>query len=350
MNIEKITEGQVFPTFRKLLMELGENPCKGNKLEALKKEVARYLDYEKIYNNSNAIVITKIYDHPLPKVDGRSNKEFELQNEFEIILSHFFRENHTHKGNRVWLYYNLYCFSAKVFNILYPKDTNQAFQAPVDEKNQFAINVFSYILFDICRQKVYLRLKKMSDKNLIDFYPAYITKDDLYIEDTSEFNQIKEIENKVATDLGYSNPVAAQNSKKSQQYFNKREQVISEEMNLHNVRNVVVLNNISFEKDYNEEELKKAIETWNRYIYDKLSKRLNSKRSNLDQKINNEYKDWFSNLPQKNKEEIESGLIDEKYLYDYIVKQLKYENYYINGNTFEAINDLFKDCLLNNIT
>ena len=61
MNLEKIKVKQIFMSFSDLLKALGEEPCKGNKLEALKKEVARYLDYEKIYDNSNQIIITNIF-------------------------------------------------------------------------------------------------------------------------------------------------------------------------------------------------------------------------------------------------------------------------------------------------
>jgi hypothetical protein len=70
MNINNISEGQIFKNYKELCLELGvEIKTSTNSKNALYKELTRYCKYNKV---GHKIVIEEIYNRPLPKIDNNS--------------------------------------------------------------------------------------------------------------------------------------------------------------------------------------------------------------------------------------------------------------------------------------
>lgn len=76
INVDNICEGDVFSTVNGLVKQLGLKPAKGKQRELQLQNIARYLEFKKTGKVSrgketNEIVVTKVYDEPLEKVDKR---------------------------------------------------------------------------------------------------------------------------------------------------------------------------------------------------------------------------------------------------------------------------------------
>lgn len=93
MKIQNVKVGNKFTTISKLFKILGEVYKKGNQGKAQIKELERYLSYEptgKLNKNTKKvtgeIIITEIYDIPLEKEDGRTNKVGEYTGFFDMLI------------------------------------------------------------------------------------------------------------------------------------------------------------------------------------------------------------------------------------------------------------------------
>lgn len=74
--------GMVVKNYREMCIILNEQVCEGNSKKAQLKEWARYFLWEK---KGQKFIILDIYDEPLPKDDGRQNKNIYVQY-IEVIL------------------------------------------------------------------------------------------------------------------------------------------------------------------------------------------------------------------------------------------------------------------------
>jgi len=69
MRIENLKEGMRFKSYKELCIILGEKVKNGDSKISQLKEWNQYFEYRR---DGNAFIITKIYDNPLQKVDGRN--------------------------------------------------------------------------------------------------------------------------------------------------------------------------------------------------------------------------------------------------------------------------------------
>ncbi len=76
IDTSKLELGMVVKNYREMCKILGEEVCGGDSKKAQLKEWARYFLWEK---KGQKFIILDIYDEPLPKEDGRTNKNIYVQ-------------------------------------------------------------------------------------------------------------------------------------------------------------------------------------------------------------------------------------------------------------------------------
>lgn len=82
IDINKLESGMVVKNYKEMCETLREDICEGNSKKAQLKEWSRYFAWEK---KGQKFIILDIYDEPLPKDDGRQNKNIYVQY-IEVIL------------------------------------------------------------------------------------------------------------------------------------------------------------------------------------------------------------------------------------------------------------------------
>lgn len=82
IDISRLESGMVAKNYKELCEILDEEICEGNSKKAQLKEWSRYFAWEK---KGQKFIILDIYDEPLPKDDGRQNKNIYVQY-IEVIL------------------------------------------------------------------------------------------------------------------------------------------------------------------------------------------------------------------------------------------------------------------------
>jgi hypothetical protein len=90
MNINNISEGQIFKNYKVLCTELGE-PIKTGKAKQLQlSDWERYFEYSK---SGNSFIINKIHDDPIEKVDGRGKKSI-YSNAVQLLITDLLARRH----------------------------------------------------------------------------------------------------------------------------------------------------------------------------------------------------------------------------------------------------------------
>lgn len=95
IDINKLYVGQVFKNYKIMCEELGQPyivSSKGSRNSQIK-EWKRYISWE---NQGYKIIITDIYDPPLPKIDGRKDNGFKNLPDYKVFQ--FTREQYNSKG------------------------------------------------------------------------------------------------------------------------------------------------------------------------------------------------------------------------------------------------------------
>ena len=82
IDISRLESGIVIKNYKEMCETLGEEICDGNSKKAQLKEWSRYFAWEK---KGQKFIILDIYDEPLPKDDGRQNKNIYVQY-IQVIL------------------------------------------------------------------------------------------------------------------------------------------------------------------------------------------------------------------------------------------------------------------------
>lgn len=82
INISRLESGMVVRNYKEMCEMLNGEICEGNSKKAQLKEWSRYFAWEK---KGQKFIILDIYDEPLPKEDGRQNKNIYVQY-IEVIL------------------------------------------------------------------------------------------------------------------------------------------------------------------------------------------------------------------------------------------------------------------------
>lgn len=82
IDLSRLESGIVVKNYKEMCETLGEEICEGNSKKAQLKEWARYFAWEK---KGQKFIILDIYDEPLPKDDGRQNKNIYVQY-IQVIL------------------------------------------------------------------------------------------------------------------------------------------------------------------------------------------------------------------------------------------------------------------------
>lgn len=82
LDISRLESGMVVKNYKEMCRILEEEICEGNSKKAQLKEWSRYFVWEK---KGQKFIILDIYDEPLPKDDGRQNKNIYVQY-IEVIL------------------------------------------------------------------------------------------------------------------------------------------------------------------------------------------------------------------------------------------------------------------------
>jgi hypothetical protein len=92
MNINNISEGQIFKNYKALCLELNE-PIKNGKSKKLQLEDwKRYFEYSK---SGNSYIINKINETPTEKIDGRGKKSI-YSNAIQLLITDLLARRHGH--------------------------------------------------------------------------------------------------------------------------------------------------------------------------------------------------------------------------------------------------------------
>lgn len=77
MKIESISEGQIFKNYKALCEELGIQVKQGRNKKLQMKDLERFFTH---YKDGHSIIVTKVYDTPLPKIEKRGKSEGSRRN------------------------------------------------------------------------------------------------------------------------------------------------------------------------------------------------------------------------------------------------------------------------------
>lgn len=104
IDISRLESGMVVKNYKEMCETLGEEICEGNSKKAQLKEWSRHFAWEK---KGQKFIILDIYDEPLPKDDGRQNKNIYVQYIQVILMKILSKQRNTKEPfyittNQLW--------------------------------------------------------------------------------------------------------------------------------------------------------------------------------------------------------------------------------------------------------
>lgn len=104
IDISRIESGIVVKNYKEMCETLGEEICEGNSKKAQLKEWSRYFAWEK---KGQKFIVLDIYDEPLPKDDGRQNKNIYVKYIQVILMKILSKQKNTKEPfyittNQLW--------------------------------------------------------------------------------------------------------------------------------------------------------------------------------------------------------------------------------------------------------
>ena len=299
-NIMDLSEQQVFKSYNELVKKLGLSAYKGSQRISQQKTIRRYLDFEKT-GKGNEIIITQIFKYPKPDNDGRKNRSFDFQKEFDILLYYFLshQEQLCYLGSKTNFYYEFDCFTQRIktsFREDYLRANNRKYTGK-------ALEIFKQYVRDICGKKVYDRLKSYDRKGLVELKKAYrvsylSSPIDWFVfyEGTPFCEKIQKAEQKVAESFGLKNKAAVFNSHKvtPEEYYSKLNSFLFLKMHINKVCPCIEVSLQKLHVEYTEDDYLDALYLWQFFILDSVSRRLESTVKNRDEKIKSAVNEYLS--------------------------------------------------------
>lgn len=104
IDISRLESGMVAKNYKEMCETLGEEICEGNSKKAQLKEWSRYFAWEK---KGQKFIVLDIYDEPLPKDDGRQNKNIYVKYIQVILMKILSKQKNTKEPfyittNQLW--------------------------------------------------------------------------------------------------------------------------------------------------------------------------------------------------------------------------------------------------------
>lgn len=218
VDISKLEVGLVIPKgYSELCKLVGEKCYKSgsNQRKAQEKRFKRYIKWEKSEFNSRTIIITDIYDEPLPKDDKRQlgNNNIYLKYIETIILRYVY---HKHTEDEI-------CYITKnqlwrilgMINENYKKIPFSMLTSDIEysDVKKWELNNFYMRCNSRLNSILYNALKSLRDRSLIDWNTqTMIVVPDIednyshhYIANDDEIKKILAVERKVLKDMGFEN-------------------------------------------------------------------------------------------------------------------------------------------------
>lgn len=216
IDISKLEIGLVIPKgYSELCKLIGEKCYKSgsNQRKAQEKKLKRYIKWEKSEFNSRTIIITDIYDEPLPKEDKRQlgNNNIYLKYIETIILRYVY---YKHTENQI-------CYITKnqlwrilgMINENYKKIPFSILTSDIEysDVKRWELNNFYMRCNSKLNSILYNALKSLRDRSLIDWntqimivIPAIEGKlSHHYVANDDEIKKILAVERKVLKDMGF---------------------------------------------------------------------------------------------------------------------------------------------------
>lgn len=216
IDISKLEIGIVIPKgYSELCKLIGEKCYKSgsNQRKAQEKRIKRYIKWEKSEINSRTIIITDIYDEPLPKDDKRQlgNNNIYLKY-IETIILRYVYYRHTEDQicyitkNQLWRILGM-------INENYKKIPYSILTSDLEysDVKKWELNNFYMRCNSKLNSILYTALKNLRDRSLIDWntqimivFPAVEGKlSHHYVANDDEIKKILAVERKVLKDMGF---------------------------------------------------------------------------------------------------------------------------------------------------
>lgn len=285
-DLNKICIGQRFDSIKLLCTLLGLDVSSGNTYKASVKTLQQYLSFEKT-GIKHEIIITDIFESKHFREDKRHEKAFELDLEFQIILSDFLKQIQTNfKQQTIFtsnqLFYNLKCYSKEIFINFTTKTESTAHEN--FNVSAYSFTEFKKLLKSVCNEKVFPRLKRYSKKGIIDFIPVFVVDDEIYCEGEPFYKTIIKLRETIAKELGFEayNKAILNPKKRKEIYKALNERLL--DGNVQTLYSAFKIVNKSFSVEYTNDELIKSISVWNEFICQKTLNKLNKHIENIEKK------------------------------------------------------------------
>lgn len=225
IDISRIESGIVVKNYKEMCETLGEEICDGNSKKAQLKEWSRYFAWEK---KGQKFIILDIYDEPLPKDDGRQNKNIYVQYIQVILMKILSKQKNTKDPfyittNQLW----------KLLGMINNNYKNISLDELNDKISDYEVTSFDMKKFyQRCNQRLreilFSSLNKLEDRALIKYeietVIVYLDEDRKAIYKPANDIQKKKIlkaERKALLDMGLESKQHAYAKFKETEFFER---------------------------------------------------------------------------------------------------------------------------------
>lgn len=223
LNLKNISVGQVVKNYKVMCSLLGDEVKNGSRSKGFQfKKWKRYFDWE---NEGHKFIITKIYDEPLPKEDGRINnggnntKYEDLMDRLIINLLVDYERIDASYSSLMNDYFDFFTNEyKKLYSVGYKR------YAEINNLGDGFVGEYQQKMGAVIRTCLMTSLNRLKNNNIIDFELNTIILDRNFEQDFADdkmLEKIKEYEDKVHDELGTTHFKTIQNPRIYKQFNEK---------------------------------------------------------------------------------------------------------------------------------
>ena len=222
-DLQNLYVGQVFNSKKELFDCLGLACSSGNTRKAAEKTINQYLRLVSI--GKRKIQIDEIYDSVQKRADKRSERPLELEQEFHIILTQFFRVQKRQYYTINQLATLLNCYSLAISSLMKQSDDTIASA----EFSPFVFELFYRHTRKKCKRLLIPRLRRLDSQGMIIFQEGIMVDKQFYDDSTTEYDTFIRLREQCAKELGYTSlPQAMFGLKRRVAFFDSFKKLLRE--------------------------------------------------------------------------------------------------------------------------